>query len=181
MSSTDCMVFKALLSFSQEPYMTIAVPVCKREHSSTIVRLIKKGCLNTTTESATEVVKEEVVLDIMDAAESSNLSSEVMAAQKTILQAMETACCVLTEEFQNLPEKYELLCGENLSESDDLLLCNPPYYVHCEYELHDRDHKEFSAKDIELFSDFVEYALWRGGRRRCFMFCHTVCLLVAAF
>lgn len=60
-------------------------------------------------------------MDVANAAQSSHLSPEAVAAQKALLEAMWTVCGVYTEDFQNLHETHKLKGRKDLNESVDLL------------------------------------------------------------
>lgn len=68
-SNTDVMTANGWPASSYLPYMTIAVPMRRRENLSTVVRSPMKHCLNTATAAATAVTKEEDVLKVREAAE----------------------------------------------------------------------------------------------------------------
>lgn len=125
-SSIDVMVAKASPAPSHPRYMTISVPVCKRESTRTIAGWFKKHFLNTAPEHTTAVVKEVGVLDVRKSAESLHLSPEAIIAQKELLAGKMMVSCVYVEDFQNLLERHEFQGDENLGESFDLLLCNYP-------------------------------------------------------
>lgn len=106
MSSTGFMFAEEWHLFIHASYISIGLNVRKRKRSSTIAGLPKKRHLNTTSanESASAVVKNENVLDVMEAAESSHASPEALASQDALPQAMLTIYCVNTEGFLNLLE-----------------------------------------------------------------------------
>lgn len=55
--------------------------------------------MNTVTEAATLLLKDDNILDTMVAAESSHLSPEAVVVQKALVQAMKAVCCVYKEAF----------------------------------------------------------------------------------
>lgn len=55
--------------------------------------------MDTATKLATAGLKEEDVLDVIEAAESLHLSPGAAAAQEALLQALETVYCVYTKEI----------------------------------------------------------------------------------
>lgn len=57
----------------------------------------------------------------------------------------------------------ELLGGEDLSDSVDLFLSDPPCTVRRQQEFQIGDDEVFNAKDMEAFWDFADYVLKRGG------------------
>lgn len=69
----DVMVAENLPVSSLVPYMTTAIPVCKDGISSATARPHRKYHLKTARELTTAVVKEDDVLDVREAAESSHL------------------------------------------------------------------------------------------------------------
>lgn len=83
-------------------------------------------------------------------------------------QEMKTVCVVHTEDFRSLHKTYELQSGGDLGESVDLLLCDPLYNVCRQNDNQNSDHDEFNQKDIEVFCNFVEYVLNRGGHVHIF-------------
>lgn len=94
MSCTDIMVAKALTSSIHVPCMDIAVFVSKRGKTSTIARSAKTRRLNTATKAAKAVVKDKLVLNSTEAAESTHMSLKGVIAHKSLLQSVKTACCV---------------------------------------------------------------------------------------
>lgn len=136
--------------------MTIAVPVCKCDHSSTISRLSKTCRLNISTDHATEVVKEEDMLEVKKVAESSHLSPEGVAAQDALLQAIRTVYCVYTEDIGNPHKMHELQRGEDLGESIESLPINPLYNVRRPQVIQNSDYDLFNAKDMDEFGDFLK-------------------------
>lgn len=72
--------------------------------------------------------------------------------------------CLYTEDFRNLHEMHEILCGDNLVGSVDPLLCGPQYNSHCQQDLQNSYQYMPNVKDMDAFCDFVEYVLKRGGR-----------------
>lgn len=168
MSSKDVMAAKELPASSHVPYMTVAVPVCKRRNSTTIARSPKKRCQNSATAPATAVVKEVDVLDLRKDAESSHLSSKAVDAQEALLRAMRKVSCIYTGDSRNLFETLKLQGGEDLCERADLLLCDPPYNVRHQQDLQNSDHDVFNAKDMKALCNFVEHFLKRKGHGHIF-------------
>lgn len=107
-SNTYSMVAEKLSAFSHARKKTTAVHLCKCKNLSTIARLHMKPRLITATKPLAAVVKTENVLEGSRAAESLQSSPEALAAQKALLQAMETVCCHYTKDFQSLHEMHEL-------------------------------------------------------------------------
>lgn len=64
LSNTDVTVSKELPVPSHAPYMSIAVPACKRGSSCTIAQSPKNCGLNIATSSTTAAVKKENALDV---------------------------------------------------------------------------------------------------------------------
>lgn len=129
MSSTDVMVSYDLPTSSCAGYVTIALPVHKRGSSSTIARSPKYYCLITATEAVTAVEEEENVLRCSNTTNLLHLSSEAAVAEEKLLQALEMVSCVNKIDFRNIHKIHELLDGEDLAESVDPFLCEPPYNV----------------------------------------------------
>lgn len=151
MSNTDFMVAEESPTSSHAPHIAIAAPVRKRENSNTVARLPEKPCLDTATEPAIAVVKEEKLLDVMEAAESLCLSREAVATQKAFLLVMMTMCCVYIKDFRNFSRRTSTRGGKGMSESVGRLLCNPPYNVRRQEGFESSNHDVFSAKDTEAF------------------------------
>lgn len=101
-SITDVMVAGSLPESNHAPCMTITVPLCKRGNSSTIARSPKIRRLNTATEPFTVVVKDEDVLEVLEAAKSSYLSLTAVNIWEALLQAMKPVRCVYTKNFRSL-------------------------------------------------------------------------------
>lgn len=125
-SDEDLMVAKTLSASIIASNRTIAIPVCKRESSSTI----KKCRQLIATESATIVLEKKYILDITEVKRSSHLSPVSMFAQEALLQAIKTVYFVYDKEFWSLLEKHELRGGSEPGESDVPILCNCRCNVH---------------------------------------------------
>lgn len=102
--------------------MTVAVPVHKRGHSSTILRSSNKRRLTAATAIATANVNEKDVFNVTEVANSLHLSLEAVVVLKTLLGSMQSMCCVYTNDFHNVHETHELQGDEDLGEGVDLLL-----------------------------------------------------------
>lgn len=74
-----------IASSSHVPNITIAVPVYKREISSTIARLLEKHLIDTAAKVRTAGVKDKWVLNATEAAKSLHLSPELMTTQEPLL------------------------------------------------------------------------------------------------
>lgn len=162
-SDTDFIVAEELPASNHASYTTIAVRECKRVKSSTIARSPKTRGLNTATGAATGAVKEADVLDDAEAAKSSQLSPEAVAAQESLLQAMMIVYSVYNKIFRKLNKTHELKGGEDLGGMADSLLCDPPYNVRSQQDLQNSYHDIFIAKDMEEFCELVANVL---NRRR---------------
>lgn len=108
MSNTDVVVADELSTSSHSPYLTNAVQVRKRGHSSMITRARKKGHLNTATDSSAAFVKKKNVMDVTGAAESFHLSSEAVATKESLTHEIWTAFRVKTDDFLKLYKTHEL-------------------------------------------------------------------------
>lgn len=160
MSNTDVTSVKALPTPSHPPYMAVAVPVCKRARSSTITRSRMKCRRNTPIKPTMAVVKDKNGVDLSEAVELSNLSSETEAAQVLLLQAIQTVFCVYAEGFRNLRKTYELYGDEDMRESVDLFLCNPPYIVHRQNEF------KTATETISTLTTYTRSLILRNTFRR---------------
>lgn len=69
------------------------------------------------------------ILHATEVVETLRLAPGAVAAHEALLQTMKTVCCVYTEDPGNLGEKHELQGSEDLAESIELLLFDPPYNV----------------------------------------------------
>lgn len=122
MFDADVMIAEELPTSSHVPYISNALPVRKRGNSSTKAKPRKIRHLNISTESEAAVLKEKDVLNVLQAAKLSYLSSEAVAAEEALLRATKTVNCVSTKDFLNLYEMNELLSSKNQAKSDGLLL-----------------------------------------------------------
>lgn len=104
MSNTDAMVADVLPASGTLPYMTLAVPVRKREKASKITKLRKKRRRNTAKDPATALVKKKNMLRFTEPARMLHLSSEYVVVPKALLQAVPTVSSVYTENFCNTHE-----------------------------------------------------------------------------
>lgn len=95
--STKIFVVAVFSVVSHVSYMTIPVLVCKRGKTGSIARPHKKRYSNIATEAATATVKDEDVMAVTEAKESSDLSSKAMAAHNTLLQTVRLDFCVYPE------------------------------------------------------------------------------------
>lgn len=91
-----------------------------------------KRYINPTTASALAVVKEEDVSGATEALKSPHMSFEASTAQEALLQPMKTLYHAYTKDFPNLHETHEIQGDKTPNESVDMLLCDPPYSVHCQ-------------------------------------------------
>lgn len=58
----------------------------------------------------------------------------------------------------------------DLGESDDQLLCNPPYNTCRQHGIQNSDHNVFNAMDREAFCSFMEYVLKHNAQERIIYF-----------
>lgn len=114
----------ALVTFSH--VHVHSAPYVQSRISGTVMWPPKNRCLETSTISIIVIGKEEDVLDMMEATESLTLDGEAMAAKEVLLEATKAVCCGYYDRFCSLQKTQELQGGEQLPESVDLLLCNPP-------------------------------------------------------
>lgn len=107
----------------------------------------------------------------MEAVEASNLLFKAVSAQKLLLMAVQTVCCVYTEGFWSQHKTHELQNCKDLDESVDLLIYDLLYSVCHQQDLQNSDHEMLNAKDKDAFCDFVEYVRSSGGHG---LFCSPV-------
>lgn len=168
----EVMVAEQLPTSIHAPYMSISLPLCKREYSSTTARSPKNRRLDTATAPATVVVKEEDFLDVTPRI-STTCHSRMWPTRKYRYKQMKTVCCDYTEDFQNLRETHELYGGEDLGKNVDLLLCNPPYNVCRQQDLQNSNHDFFIAKETTTFPDFAGYVLRVEGTDIAYVLPHS--------
>lgn len=96
------------------PHMTIAVPVRKRGKSIETPSSSKQRCLNSTTETATVVVKDENELDVTNAAKLKHLSQMAVVGQEALLGTVTMVYCTYNENSWSLHNRHELWDSENL-------------------------------------------------------------------
>lgn len=143
--------------------------------------LPKSIFLITATEAVTTVEMDEDELDVMETVESSHQSPETMAAQESFLHAMKTVCCVQSKVFQNVHKTHKLEHDDNLGESIDLLLFNPPHNVYLQQDLKNSKHDVSISKNMVAISDIcgICFEAWRTWK--CLRFRPTVNRRVAVF
>lgn len=87
----------------------------------------------------------------MNAAESSHLSPETVAASKALLHETQTSHCVHTEEFRTVHKAQAHRGGEDLREGFAQLLCDPQICVSCRHDIQNSDHDVFHEKEMDEF------------------------------
>lgn len=107
--------------------------------------------------------------DVTNTAESSHLSTKAAAAQKALLQAMQSVCCVNTKYFRNINDTHELQGDKDLGESFNLIKCGPPYKLHRMYYLQKSNHDVFNALDMDAFCEFWKLVLNRENVDKIFV------------
>lgn len=137
--------------------------MCERLLISIIAGLPRKSCIDTATKAATAVLKNDHVLNVIEATELIYLLSEAVDTREASLHAGKTVCCVYNEDFQNPYKTPARQVGEDLPESVDLSLSSLLYFVRCHQNVQNEKHGVFNKKDIEAFCKFEEILLKRVG------------------
>lgn len=122
MSDTEVIFTAEVPTSIHAIYMTIVVPVRKREISTTIAMLPKKCRQTTATEPATAVVRKWDALNVTEAAELSRLSSKATAAQWAPMQVAKILYLVNKKNFRNFHWSHERQGRKDLGESIGMLL-----------------------------------------------------------
>lgn len=113
-------------------------------------------------------MNEDGAMDVMEAAESSNLSSEAVAAQKASLKEMWMVCCDYTKNFRSRQENPSFQGGEDPGGSNDLLLCDAFYNVRCLQVLANSDHDVLILNNIIALFKHAEKIFKCGEHRHIF-------------
>lgn len=93
----ECGKIAFIQACALQDYRIIYVQTWKIEHDS---KIAQKLCLNTASEAATEIVREEDILDAMKAARSAHLLPDSLAIQEALLQDMESVRFVYNEDIE---------------------------------------------------------------------------------
>lgn len=107
LSRSGVLVFEELLASSHALYMTVSVPVRKHGKFSKIAKAPRKRCQKTAIEAETGFAVSKYLLDTTEAAESTPLSSEALATQGALPQALKPVYGVKNQNFHNLLETHK--------------------------------------------------------------------------